>query len=397
MVRVSQSLAQTTHPERRHVGGLKLPQTAQSVPMKPISEERRWMLVTAVNRGATIRQAAQEAQVSLSVAYHWITCYRRTGAVAARKPGGRNKALSTAGARRARELLLSKDHHGAKDVARTLHKEGFTQRQVAVSTVIRAAVEQAKKDGVPIHARRGKPSKQLSQKTKAARLTFAQNNKARDWGGVMFTDRKKFLFKYPGCSVKPVQWLAAGEQMQAGMVNRPMCVNVYAGVTRHGVTKCHVVAGTSKHTSSYVTKKGQAARNITHNEYRDVLRQTLLPQGSELFSSHGMYSWVLQQDNDPTHRAAADVVKQYNRANVSRVQVLANWPPSSPDLSPIENIWSWVEARVHAQGCKTFDEFKQAVFDTMKSVPKSMVSRLYASMPKRMAKVTERGGDKIRY
>ena len=38
-----------------------------------------------------------------------------------------------------------------------------------------------------------------------------------------------------------------GSTRQAATVNHPQCVNVYAGITKYGVTKLHVVAGSSKH------------------------------------------------------------------------------------------------------------------------------------------------------
>ena len=40
-----------------------------------------------------------------------------------------------------------------------------------------------------------------------------------------------------------------------------------------------------------------------------------------------------------------------------------------------------------AQGCKTFEEFKQAVLDQLEAVPKAMYTRLVDSMHKRMASV----------
>ncbi|MFN9944487.1 MAG: transposase, partial [bacterium] len=68
-------------------------------------------------------------------------------------------------------------------------------------------------------------------------------------------------------------------------------------------------------------------------------------------------AWVFQQDTDPTHRAAPRIVKAYNKAHGTSITVLPDWPPNSPDLNPIENVWAIVQRKVNARGCSTFEEF----------------------------------------
>ena len=45
--------------------------------------------------------------------------------------------------------------------------------------------------------------------------------------------------------------------------------------------------------------------------------------------------WILQFDNDPKHRSK--LVMEFIK--MKKIKTL-DWPPYSPDLSPIENIWS---------------------------------------------------------
>ena len=172
----------------------------------------------------------------------------------------------------------------------------------------------------------------------------------------------------------------------------PQCVNVYAGISPYGMTVMHVVAGTSKHATPHKTKLGKPARNITAVEYMEVLHKTLLPEGTRMFTMQGFSTWYLQKDNDPTHGVAREVVKQWNAMKGSSVQLLPNWPPSSPDLNIIENVWAWVQQKVNKQGCQGFDQFKQAVKDGIASVPKSMITNLYGSLRRRMELVIENEG-----
>lgn len=312
------------------------------------------------------------------------------------KPG-RKHVLSASAAEGALAMLLDEQHGTAYQVAQQLQLQGHTTVIIHRTTVVRAARRAAMSAGKSLRAVRGTPTKRLTDATKAKRRTFSGVNMGRAWGNVMFTDRKRFLFRYPGTRVRPVKWVLQGEEHMAVAVNHPQCLNVYAGITKHGVTKMHIVAGSSKHKTTFKNKGGDPAKNITAAEYQHVLNTTLLPEGRRIFSTQGISSWVLQQDNDPSHKEAPKHVQQWNTQNSSSVSVLADWPPNSPDLNPIENVWAYVQSKVDQRGCKTFEEFKQAVLDEFQAVPLSMLRNLFDSMPRRVARVTQLGGDKSGY
>jgi hypothetical protein len=179
--------------------------------------------------------------------------------------------------------------------------------------------------------------------------------------------------------------------------NHPQCVNVYMAITKYGVTDVHVVAGTSQHKTSFTNKKGQAARNITGKEYQSVLEKTLLPGATKIFASQGISTWQLMQDNDPSHSCATGVVQRWNSVHGSSVSVLPDWPPHSPDLNPIENLWGWVQERVNRKGCTTFQQFKTALLSELRSVPRGYLVKLYDSMPRRMAAVIENNGGRSKW
>ena len=73
------------------------------------------------------------------------------------------------------------------------------------------------------------------------------------------------------------------------------------------------------------------------------------------------------------------------------------WPPNSPDLSPIENVWAHVDGKVQAKGCKTFAEFKQTVLEELEDFPLSLLKKLCDSMGNRVAMVLASEGGKTRY
>jgi hypothetical protein len=149
--------------------------------------------------------------------------------------------------------------------------------------------------------------------------------------------------------------------------------------------------------STTTTKGGKPSRNITAAEYRDVMLETLLPEGQRLMGPHTRGGWFFQQDNDPSHRGAGRLIEEYNSTNHTKVQILPKWPPNSPDLNLIENVWGMVQAEVDAKGCKTFAQFKAAVLEGLAHLTPATLNNLYSSMGSRLAKVVATGGDKCGY
>jgi hypothetical protein len=321
-----------------------------------------------------------------------------SGGLEVLKRSGRKRLLLEDASRKAVQLLLSGEFDNCKQVAAEMRNLGLTNKVVHATTLSRHAKAQAIADGTPILAKTGKPSKALTPRNRAERLDFCEANVGRNWGHVMITDRKKFLFSFPGARVRRVEWLKVGERREAYRPNNPMVVNMYAGITKHGVTKAHLVTGTSKLKTSYKNKKGQLSRNITSAEYEDVVTKTLLPEGARIFAAAGLSGWILQQDNDPTHKgASARALEAWNLKRRGSVQLLKNWPPNSPDLSPIENAWAHVQATVNAAGCKDFDEFQATLLKAWKELDISVVKGLMASLPTRLKACVDKEGGKTRF
>jgi len=361
------------------------------------STEQRWAIITRWKETKSIGTTARELGLRVETVQLWVHRYQNTGQVADAQKPGRKPVLTTAAAQRAYKLLVSEGAGGASSVAHELHSSGLTSRPVDKKTVIRAVRKLGGERGQRIVALQGKPGNRLSDATRQKRLQFSHANLKRGWSNVLFTDRKKFPFSYPGVKVHAVTWGVKGVRREAKRVNHALVVNVYAGISKHGVTSFHVVAGTSNQKAPYKNLKGEAARNITANEYKEVVMKTLLPDGSRMFRNQGLSTWLLQQDNDPSHRAAHSVVRQWNDQHGSSVEVMQNWPPSSPDLSPIENFWGHLQAKVEAKGCRSFPEFKAALLREAKLVPAAYFSKLVGSMPERLSKCIELGGDKTGY
>jgi hypothetical protein len=164
------------------------------------------------------------------------------------------------------------------------------------------------------------------------------------------------------------------------------------GTMKYGVTKPYFVTGTHGQQSTFSNKKGQMSRNIFTEEYKSVFTSGLLKDGNKYFHDRSVDNWVLQQDNDPAHKQAVDVVEEWREGKMTTPTVLPNWPPNSPDLNPIENVWGYVKGKVAIQGIHDIQSFKTAVTMELQNIPKKMLRNLFNSMDKRIHDCIKGGG-----
>jgi hypothetical protein len=82
---------------------------------------------------------------------------------------------------------------------------------------------------------------------------------------------------------------------------------------------------------------------------------------------------------------------------MAHTSLLEHWPPNSPDLNLIENVWSYVSNKVKARGCHNVAEFSQAVPEEMANVPQHFIDKLFASMPNRIKEVIKGKGARTKY
>jgi hypothetical protein len=94
-----------------------------------------------------------------------------------------------------------------------------------------------------------------------------------------------------------------------------------------------------------------------------------------------------QQDNARPHVADEDWLASKN------VPLLTpSWPPRSPDLSPIETIWSIVQRKVDRHSCSSHAELQAAWIKEFTDLDQSIIDSTVLSFARRVRNCAKHGG-----
>ena len=101
---------------------------------------------------------------------------------------------------------------------------------------------------------------------------------------------------------------------------------------------------------------------------------------------------LFQQDNHPVHKSRA-LSKYFQEVGWRKLV----WPPRSPDLSPIENVWGLLKQKISRETFEDIDELEDFIVNWWNSLNASYFRNLYESMPIRIQQVIDCDGNYIPY
>jgi transposase len=216
----------------------------------------------------------------------------------------------------------------------------------------------------------------LTPINKAKRLAWCKarvNWTVDQWSNIIWSDESPYVLRY---NAKRRVWRRHNERYSDQCVMRTVKhdvkIMVWGCFCAHGVGSLTLVDGI-----------------MDQYQYMDILENDLLPSVANLFEGGG---WTFQHDNDPKHTAV-------NTRNwiIEHQVPLIEWPAQSPDLNPIENLWSILDKRCAGRSPNNAAELYRMLQDEWYSLPEELLTKLVHSMQRRCEAVIEAEGGMTKY
>lgn len=181
------------------------------------------------------------------------------------------------------------------------------------------------------------------------------------WKRNLWSDETKIELKYHHGRMHV--WRKTGEHLTYECANptfkcQTRGIMIWGCMTATGVGKIYMLEGT-----------------INSRMYLEIVKDTVEAEARRLIGP----DFIFQQDNAPIH--TAKIVKQYFRENDFTV---LNWPPQSPDLSPIENLWDHLKTKISDKKPRNLLELRKLINVDWIKIEPDCCRELVESIPHRL-------------
>jgi hypothetical protein len=248
------------------------------------------------------------------------------------------------------------------------------EMDVSPRTLDRRLIEAGLPGRVAVHA------KDFTDEDIRKRLSFAEGYKnwtTEQWERVLFSDEKKFLGKgFSGrVYVRRPPGDALNPQYTVDKRPHPVKVNVWGCFSASGVGY------------SYIFNEKLNAKLL-----KTIFSTHLVSSAQLLFPQHPPQQWWYLQDNDPKHTSRM-IHSWLHNNGISCI----DFPPYSPDLNPMENVWNEMARRVEMRQAESIEQLQNIVAEEWTTTSIEFLVKLAHSMPKRCTAVIEAKGGHTNY
>lgn len=333
-----------------------------------LSVGQRWAIITLHKEGHDHSYISQRIPCDVKSVRRWIVHYEQHQTVEDDPRSGRPRIT---------------DEETDTAIAGTAYVEKFCtprglKRKYQFAPSTRTIDRRLQEAG--LFGRVARHRKRLSEEEKRKRLSFAEGylHMTKDeWMQVLFADEK--LFKGEGFMGQVWVRRPIGEadnpEYCVNKLPHPVKLNVWGCFCGRGLGYCYIFN-----------------ENMDGKLLKTILG-THLKESAELhYEQDPPELWRLLQDNDPKHKSTLVQTWLFNNG----ISML-DFPPYSPDLNPIENVWNDLARRVEAKPAGSMQQLQDTIADEWAATSVEFLRKLARSMPKRCKAVIDAKGDHTKY
>lgn len=338
--------------------------------MRSLSSTQTNRVLSYLDQGKSAHHIASITGLGVSTISRIRSKHRST---LSKSVGGRPSKLSPSDIHYSVRLITSRKADNASQVTKSL--QNVIAQPVSTKTVRRAL----RGAGMKAVVKRKRPK--LTAVHRRKRLEWAEahvNWTLEDWKRVIWTDESK-INRF-GSDGRVWVWKKAGE----GLNDRLVEGTVKFGGGNVMIWGCMLWDGVG-----FATKiEGKMDADLYVQILGDELKRSIRWYGKN------EEDMVFQQDNDPKHKSK----KATNWLDESELEVMV-WPPQSPDLNPIEHLWTHLKNKLGEydtppDSMNTLWERIQKEWD---DIEPEVCQNLIESMPRRVQAVLQAKGAYTRY
>ena len=333
---------------------------------KAIGPHIRAQAVALYQSGLNMNKISKQLKVSRCCVRNAVIKFKNQGTFVDSKRSGRPKKISTRGERELKRLTRGENRLSVAQITRDLNV-GLTE-PVSRETVRRYL----KRLGYEYAVKIKKPF--LTKTHRAARVQWCQQHlhwTKKDWRDVVFSDESTFYVLKRKNHVKV--WRTDDERLIPECVQHMNTgnggkVGIWGAISRDGTTMARIFND-----------------SMNGTVYCAVL-ETELKQSLKLFRRKNDY--LFQHDLAPWH--TSNLVK----AKIAKMKLnLLPWVAKSPDLNPIEMLWSILDKKLIGAPIFSATELTRRLQQEWDTIDKDLCLNLIDSMPNRIQKCLQaRGG-----
>jgi transposase len=289
------------------------------------------------------------------------------------KSAGRPRILSDTTSRNiVRQATLAKLHNTVEIQKHLQDNLGINASQRTIGRTLKSA---------EMYAGRTVRKALISAAHRKKRLDFARRHEnwtVADWKRVVWSDETSFV--RDGSKIRKIIWKKRGRGFQPQHVQYKL---------KHGGGKIFAWGCITAEGVGYLTKiNGGLDAELYVRILDDELMRTIK------YYRLDKKKLIFQQDGDPKH--TAKITKEW--LEDSGLHTL-EWPPNSPDMNPIENIWLIMEQKLQSYDRMATGELDlwERAEEQWESITKEECLNLIESMPRRIEAVIKAKGGLTKY